>query len=127
MPTDDHIVSQFASVSNALSGIHRAIQETNKSVGRVEGVQRTQAESLKRVEERLDNSNKETQRVVDDLKLVTRDVKKKMDSIIPKVNEVKETNRWMRAAFSPENTRMALLIIAAIVAAVLGISFPFLS
>lgn len=127
MPTDDHIISQFVSVNNNLANIQSAIQETNRAVGEIKGEQRAQAASLRRVERRLDDSNSETRQVVEDLKIVTSNVQNKLHSIVPKVEAGLERNAWLRKAFSPENVKMALLIIASIVAVALGVSFPFLS
>jgi len=121
IPVDRYVISQFNAINTSLNSIQNTMYETQRTVGEIEGVQKAQAVSLQKVEKRLDSVIKTTDMKVDDLSRETTEIKIRLLSDEPSREKIK----WLRDAFNGHNVKILLLILAAVIAGALGVSFPF--
>jgi hypothetical protein len=134
MSTDDHIISQFTSINRNLTSINKALQETNQTIGRVEGVQLSQWGAIKRLGAKLDSVTATTGEDLYGLKEVTGKLetkigllKSKKQSKFPPVTPLQIIRPVWKDIFTPGNVRLMLLILlllVSIIALAVGITIP---
>ncbi len=135
MSTDDHIISQFTSINRNLTSINKALQETNQTIGRVEGVQLSQWGAIKRLGAKLDSATCETTGELYGLKEVTGKLEtkigllksKKQSKFPPVTPSLQAVKPVWKDIFTPGNVRLMLLILlllVSIIALAVGVTIP---
>lgn len=132
MSTDNHIIAQFQGVNATLREINSSIVETNKSVGRVEGVQKSQWNAIKRLEAKLENVTCATNDDLYGLKEITGKLETKVGLLKAKKQSrypapgspTKSAGIPWKDIFTTGNVRLILLILLLIASAIAGVTIP---
>ena len=125
MPVPDkYVIAQFDGINKALGGIQKAMRENSRAIGEIEGTQKAQADSLKRLERRLENVSRDTQVMYDGLRETTGQIEGQIHVLRPSQELEKERQKWIQKVFSETNVKVILWIILIVLAAILGFKIP---